>query len=857
MYRRMKNLLGVSLIILAIVVSQIPMNDVQADTEGEIGSTQESGIDEGSQTEVTDGNTVQTPQTTNSIDNAVQSTSGNTDSTQQNISGEQDLNAITFATADDSTTQAVQSTDGVLDVTTTGNDSSTTSSNTYKVTFYFGVSKDKIHDWDSIDAEVQNNVNNIAVLEKQVTKSSDGLQPTVSEPGGFKETTKHTISDGTNSASYILKGWFTDTQQSKKWSFDTDTVSGDMTLYAIWELAGDKCCKITYSATGASAYSEQYRDIKAGDPLQEPEYTPIREGASIEGWYYKASDNDDAGILVDWNQTVTKDMVLFAKWKPNEYTVTFDMNGGAYTYTDSDGDHQTGIKQVIVKNVEMPTGKFENSKISDSDYPADDSIIYDTSQYTMDNDGKWYTDQSCLTEYNKESLVNTNFTLYKKLYYTTPLGFTLSADGKTLYEFVLSDDNQTDIDVKIPDTVTTIGPNAFKNMKGIRSITLSKNIKEINAEAFSGMKDVTRTIYVMSGGTQNSREKAEGLDGKYEHFEFVKYIPPTKITFSTNSSLYEPDNVTGDNNMPSYIIAEYPETLPKDDYNLNLQPSDASRNAIAGLMAAAGKTSKDVYYMDITLEKESRGDITYNKNNSFKITMPFPESWQNYELSKDNVKVYSVVKGSDPKQLEDISVLDIDEENGIKYIRFETWHFSDYALVYGEPTTPGGDTPGGDTPGDNPGGDSGNTGGGTGDSGNTGGSGNSGDSGGSSSSGGSGSSGSSGGSGGSGSSSSSSGSGGSSSSGSSGGSSGSTSSQGTTTTPPQQAATTTPSQQGVIQTGGVTGGTAAHVKDSTPKTGDPLEYRTLIVCIFFSVGVLLLLIGNKKKDVASSRYLQA
>lgn len=66
----------------------------------------------------------------------------------------------------------------------------------------------------------------------------------------------------------------------------------------------------------------------------------------------------------------------------------------------------------------------------------------------------------------------------------------------------------------------------------------------------------------------------------------------------------------------------------------------------------------------------------------------------------------------------------------------------------------------------------------------------------------------------------------------------------------------------MIQAGGAVGGTtgagtAAHVKDSTPKTGDPLEYRTLIVCIFFSVGVLLLLIGNKKKDGASSRCLQA
>ena len=38
-----------------------------------------------------------------------------------------------------------------------------------------------------------------------------------------------------------------------------------------------------------------------------------------------------------------------------------------------------------------------------------------------------------------------------------------------------------------------------------------------------------------------------------------------------------------------------------------------------------------------------------------------------------------------------------------------------------------------------------------------------------------------------------------------------------------------------------------HGKDSTPKTGDPLQYRMLIVCAMFSVGVLLILTGNGKK----------
>lgn len=43
-----------------------------------------------------------------------------------------------------------------------------------------------------------------------------------------------------------------------------------------------------------------------------------------------------------------------------------------------------------------------------------------------------------------------------------------------------------------------------------------------------------------------------------------------------------------------------------------------------------------------------------------------------------------------------------------------------------------------------------------------------------------------------------------------------------------------------------------HIKDSTPKTGDPLQYRMLIVCAMFSVGVLLILTGNGKKKKFSA-----
>lgn len=44
----------------------------------------------------------------------------------------------------------------------------------------------------------------------------------------------------------------------------------------------------------------------------------------------------------------------------------------------------------------------------------------------------------------------------------------------------------------------------------------------------------------------------------------------------------------------------------------------------------------------------------------------------------------------------------------------------------------------------------------------------------------------------------------------------------------------------------------AHIKDSTPKTGDPVQYRMLIVCAMFSVGALLVLTGNGRRKKSSA-----
>ena len=69
----------------------------------------------------------------------------------------------------------------------------------------------------------------------------------------------------------------------------------------------------------------------------------------------------------------------------------------------------------------------------------------------------------------------------------SPNDYTLSADGLTLIKWTnsstISIDMQGDSNLR---KVNTIAENAFKDLKSLRAITFSDNLKEIGSDAFSG-----------------------------------------------------------------------------------------------------------------------------------------------------------------------------------------------------------------------------------------------------------------------------------------------------------------------------------------------------------------------------------
>lgn len=119
---------------------------------------------------------------------------------------------------------------------------------------------------------------------------------------------------------HTFNGWYTASTGGVLWDFATDTVAGDLILYAQWTV-GDFA--VSFDSQGGSTVLGQ--SVAYGDTATQPT-DPTRTGYTFDGWYTASS----GGAV--WNFTtdpVTGATVLYAQWAPVDYTVTFVPQGGS------------------------------------------------------------------------------------------------------------------------------------------------------------------------------------------------------------------------------------------------------------------------------------------------------------------------------------------------------------------------------------------------------------------------------------------------------------------------------------------------------------------------------------------------
>lgn len=125
-------------------------------------------------------------------------------------------------------------------------------------------------------------------------------------------------SDPTRSG-YRFVEWTTDPEGTTPWDFDNDLVTGDMTLYGQWV----QVYPITFDSQGGSSVDGQEK--ASGETVDLPT-DPTRFGYTFGGW---CVDSECTTLWDFTNDTVTGSTTLYAKWTANQYSVTFDPQGGS------------------------------------------------------------------------------------------------------------------------------------------------------------------------------------------------------------------------------------------------------------------------------------------------------------------------------------------------------------------------------------------------------------------------------------------------------------------------------------------------------------------------------------------------
>ena len=95
------------------------------------------------------------------------------------------------------------------------------------------------------------------------------------------------------------------------------TENTNCTLYAVWEaksivVSYDTDCELSYESKTVT-YDGTYGDLPS----------PSRTGYNFEGWYLNGSKITSSTIVKE-----ESNHTLIAKWKPLEYNITFNLNGG-------------------------------------------------------------------------------------------------------------------------------------------------------------------------------------------------------------------------------------------------------------------------------------------------------------------------------------------------------------------------------------------------------------------------------------------------------------------------------------------------------------------------------------------------
>lgn len=136
---------------------------------------------------------------------------------------------------------------------------------------------------------------------------------------------------------FTFDGWFTDEDLTIPFTIASLlTQSGGITVYAKWTEIINQFT-VTYQTNGGSTIAPVV--YASGATVVAPT-NPTKEGHTFAGWF------EDSGLLSPYTfgPMPESDLTLYAKWTINQYTITFESNGGSSVAAIT-ADYQTTVSK--------------------------------------------------------------------------------------------------------------------------------------------------------------------------------------------------------------------------------------------------------------------------------------------------------------------------------------------------------------------------------------------------------------------------------------------------------------------------------------------------------------------------------
>jgi len=176
--------------------------------------------------------------------------------------------------------------------------------------------------WDFTANTVNGNITLYAQWvpkDHTVTFNADGGEPAPAQQHILGNKTI-AIPPPMGKAGYIFTGWYREDTFNTLWNFDTDTVGGNITLYAKWDVP-PTYYTVTFITNSSAITPPAPQTIIKDGKITEPLGTAMRqEGYSFSGWY-----TEDHSLWDFAADQITQNMTLYAEWSVIYYTVVFNM----------------------------------------------------------------------------------------------------------------------------------------------------------------------------------------------------------------------------------------------------------------------------------------------------------------------------------------------------------------------------------------------------------------------------------------------------------------------------------------------------------------------------------------------------